>query len=1195
MAMENNGVAADPALGVPSGAPTLADRLRLSHFWFWQEVGGPLPARPPERLQLGGIWHILGYVRYVWWAAIGVLAAIFASAYLGVQPAFIIKHIVNVDIKAHTSGPLFADGRNLVQIFLLLAAIDVARGWFAGWATSRIVWRLRQDVLLRQLAMPLRNLVGRGSGETMVRSINEVGVSGGDSPVFSGIAGILGTITAAVNQVVVLVSAVIAMFVLNVQLTLWSFLLLPIPILLAFWWGRLVYGATMRQYEKLTTLTSFLLRQFAPQRALLDKLLGRQRQVIAEFRAQNFMLTNASIYARVLLHWYDNIFGIVQSSTIGILWLVGGHRIFAGTLSLGTVLAMIALVARLDGPIHQLAELWFSLRSLSAVADRVSKDLEAARSMPAEGADESTAPALAPPYILRGATVADADGAPLATGIDLQVATGEVVTIVDERQPENAGWTWAAALAGWLPLPDGSLTVGGVDLTQASPGARQATVGMVSTEVPVVGLTARRLWQGAAANEEARWRETWAKASAACANAPTLPDLDAPLDAPGNDAGSRFLANLTASLLRGNTVLVTVGEPADLAVRWQDLGCAVLRVQPSVAALTEGERYVLRQVDGAMMSGTVPSGATLPLPPTQPAGSAGTGGQPGPTWSPDVLTPDGPGWWASLGLRTHRTRETGRFLAPFSRLFAYIRRYWVYWLVILVGGEIIATVVSTLSPLLTKSIINTGIGKHNLGVLNTYAILLIVFAIGQGVANICFVTTWVQVGGKRMCGELRDDFFARLMRAPVSFFRDHTPSEITSRAINDVNAIFGGTDQLIKVVTWMIIPNLPGMVILWTYGAKYGLLTLAVSIPFAILTFWTGRLNSRLQQRLFQVVGALSTELRQLSSYPRALLAKSGGLTVEEGRLVSGLNKLIYRLGLVQSLRTNWFATAHTLEGNALTVLLWMVGGLAILKGHLQVGTLTAIMAFSQRYVGLGGAVDSYVTIYGVLANVDRVDNYERFGTEPLEGAAATRPISNGPLHLDQNGGDTTTRLPLAAGQIQTVSGTPEQLAGVRDAVLGLREAPGVQVLLDGEPVITQPLDTWRRSVAWLTPHYPISDVSVGELLTASAAGRPLTPALAMLGLEPGNPELALPAEQWTAGTQPERVLLLLAAMAVLQTPRIVLLDLPEAPEQAMRLLHELRPELPNSSFLSLQAAIGTGAPPSPADAAEVAPRSGTS
>lgn len=1190
MAIDNNGKgSADPMLGVPAGTPTLADRLRLSHFWFWQEVGGPLPSRPPERLQLGGIWHILGYVRYVWWAAVGVLAAIFASAYLGVQPAFIIKHIVNVDIKAHTSGPLFADGRNLVQVFLLLALIDVARGWFAGWATSRIVWRLRQDVLQRQLAMPLRHLVGRGSGETMVRSINEVGVSGGDSPVFSGIAGILGTITAAVNQVVVLVSAVIAMVVLNVQLTLWSFLLLPIPILLAVWWGRLVYGATMRQYEKLTTLTSFLLRQFAPQRALLDKLLGRQRQVIAEFRSQNFMLTNASIYARVLLHWYDNIFGIVQSSTIGILWLVGGHRIFAGTLSLGTVLAMIALVARLDGPIHQLAELWFSLRSLSAVADRVSKDLEAVRHAPADVTADAAGPALEGPYLLQGATVSDADGAPLAAGIDLRVAPGEVVTIIDERQAENATWTWAAALAGWLPLAAGTLTVGGVDLTQAPPGARQATVGVVSTEVATVGLTARRLWQGAAANDEARWRETWAKAAAASANAPSLPDLDAVLDAPGLDDSTCFLANLTAALLRGNTVLVTVGEPANLGIRWREFGCVVLRVQPAMAALADDDRYVLNRMDGTVVFGTGASGSTPPSPAALPVVGAGAGGNAGPAWSPDVLAPDGPGWWASLGLRTHRTRETGRFRAPFWRLFDYIRRYWVYWLVILVGGEIIATVVSTLSPLLTKSIINTGIGKHNLGVLNTFAFLLILFAVGQGIANILFVTTWVQVGGKRMCGELRDDFFVRLMRAPVAFFRDHTPSEITSRAINDVNAVFGGTDQLIKVVTWMIIPNIPGMVILWTYGPEYGLLTLAVSIPFAILTFWTGRLNSRLQQRLFQVVGALSTELRQLSSYPRALLAKSGGMTVEEGRLVSGLNRLIYRLGLVQSLRTNWFNTAHTLEGNALTVLLWMVGGLAIVQGHLQVGTLTAIMAFSQRYVGLGGAVDSYVTIYGVLANVDRVDSYERHGTEPLAGRGG-QPAGDGPLHLEQTGGGEAVRLPLVGGQLQTVTGTPEQLAGVRDAVLGLRAVPGVQVLLDGVPVNTQPLDVWRRSVAWITPHYPLADVSIGDLLTASAAGRPLTPALAMLGLEPGSPDLALPAEQWTASAEPERVLLLLATMAVLQAPRIVLLDLPDAPEQAMTLLHELRPELPNSSFLSLQATERVAS--SPSDVVEVSPRS---
>ncbi len=272
-----------------------------------------------------------------------------------------IRHIINVDLRGHTTAPLFSDIGHLVLLFALLTCIHAVYGWLSAWSTSRIVWRLRTDVLRRQQELPLDRLVDRGSGTTMVRAINEVEVAGGDSPVFSGVSGVAGvsgvisTTTTSVNNVVTLISSVIAMFVLNARLAPWAFVFLPLPLGVAIWWGRIIYGAVRRQYERLTTLTDFVLHTAQPLAVLRDRALGRRAAVATTFNRQNRELTNASIYARVLYHWYDNLFGMTLGGTTALLWFIGGHRVLAGDLTLGTLMAMIALVARAETPVHYLA------------------------------------------------------------------------------------------------------------------------------------------------------------------------------------------------------------------------------------------------------------------------------------------------------------------------------------------------------------------------------------------------------------------------------------------------------------------------------------------------------------------------------------------------------------------------------------------------------------------------------------------------------------------------------------------------------------------------------------------------------------------------------------------------------------------------------------------------------------------------
>lgn|GEM_PF-5500274 len=1157
--------------------PTWSERVHLDGFWFWRAdaLGGQLPTRPPEKLNLSGIWHLLGYLRYAWIGAVGLLITIFAQAYLGVLPAFVVKQIINVDIKQRSLTALSASGLHLAEIFVLLALLSAANGWFGAWASSVVVWRLRQDVLTHQLRLPLHRLVGRGAAATIVRTVNEVGVAGGDSPVFTGIAGVINTVTSSVNNIVTLIAAVIAIFVLDTRLALWSLILLPIPIAVGVWWGRIVYGAIHRQYEKLAEITGFVLGTFSPVAALRDKLLGRQGALAADFRRRNRELTNASIYARVLFHWYDNLFQVIQGSTVGILWLVGGHAILGGTVTLGVVLATITLIGKLDGPIHNLAELWFSLRSLAAVADRVAADLEARQADGGAAADAPAAAAVAAgphAFAVEGGRLEGAAGRVFASGIDIAVRSGEVLTLLDESPRPDAAWIWAGALAGWYPLASGRLTLDG------APAASGAAA-VAGTPAAVHGLTARGLWTraagagpapagtGATDIAEARWASLWAQASRRCAHpVPALPPDEA-LDGAGVTPDQRLLAGVVAAELRGAPVWVVVGEPEGLGVRWEEFGPAVVRVQPDGDALVPGTRWVARRLDGRMESGA-----------GTPAWWAARRPDPGASdaWSTEVLAADGPGWWAGLGLRRHGSPRSARFVEPFKRLFAYMARYWVYWVTILVLGSGAAAVNSAVSPLITKRIIDTGVGHKEAHVLTVSALLLIALSVTYGLANIAFTTTFVQTGGKRMCGDIRDDFFAGLVRTPQAFLTAHSTAEINSRAVNDVNAIFSGTDAMIKMVTWMIIPNIPSMVLLWVLGPRYGVLTLAVAVPFAVLAIWVGRLNARLQERMFAVVGAMTSELHGVGTAARATLIRACNLGEEALDVGRRLNDLLYRLGLVQYLRGNWWSSVEGLWGNAVTVVFWMVGGAAIIRGHLLLGTLTAVMSYAGKYVGMGGGVDSYVAIYGICSNLDRLHEYQREAHEHLQGdTPAALPDVAAAIVVEPVRGAEPPAFRLNPGQVTTLRTPLAAAVAVRQALLGLDGPHAVRVRLGEADVSALPADAWRRSVGWICADYPFGEATVRELLQwAAGLERDIGPGLKVLGLGDGSAELDRQAEVWRAGA-PGRGLLLTAALVAAQAPRVVVIEADaEAGPSPETLVEHVRTHVPDAALLVLQPVV---------------------
>ena len=111
--------------------------------------------------------------------------------------------------------------------------------------------------------------------------------------------------------------------------------------------------------------------------------------------------------------------------------------------------------------------------------------------------------------------------------------------------------------------------------------------------------------------------------------------------------------------------------------------------------------------------------------------------------------------------------------------FRYLRPYKTQILQ-LVLGMIVGMVLSLITPFLTQSVVDTGIGTHNLNFITLVLIAQLVLFVTQ--LSVEFIRSWIVLHmNTRINISLISDFLAKLMRLPVGFFDTKMVGDIMQR------------------------------------------------------------------------------------------------------------------------------------------------------------------------------------------------------------------------------------------------------------------------------------------------------------------------------------------------------------------------------------------------------------------------------
>jgi ATP-binding cassette subfamily B protein len=352
-----------------------------------------------------------------------------------------------------------------------------------------LIYDLRAKVFRHIQQMPIAFFSRTQTGALISRLNNDViGAQQAFTDLFSNVVG---------NAI--LVAIVLAtMFVLSWQITLVSLILLPVFLIPARRVGRRLGAFFQRGMELNAEMNMVMTERFNVSGAMLVKLFGRPHEESNYFESRASQVRDIGIRQATYQRFFFIALSLTASLATAFAYGFGGVQALHGTLAVGTVVALTAYLSRLYGPLTQLSNLNIDYMSAMVSFERLFEvlDLEpmikespTARDIPDGPAElrfeqvDFSYPGAEEVSLASLEAVARLDDTPrtdVLHDVTFTIAPGTMTALVGHS---GAGKTTISMLVSRLyDIDQGSITINGVDIREATTSSLNAMVGVVTQD-----------------------------------------------------------------------------------------------------------------------------------------------------------------------------------------------------------------------------------------------------------------------------------------------------------------------------------------------------------------------------------------------------------------------------------------------------------------------------------------------------------------------------------------------------------------------------------------------------------------------------------------------------------------------------------------------------------------------------------------
>jgi ATP-binding cassette subfamily B protein len=325
------------------------------------------PSVKSQKLRPGTIKRIASYGKpYKTQLSIFMLTVVI-EALLVVATPLLLRELIDKGVIPKNSALV----TKLAILVGLLAVIDAAFNIFGRWFSARIGEGLIYDLRSQVFAH-----IQRQSIAFFTRTQTGALISRINSDVMGAQQAFTGTLSGVVSNIVSLVLVVTTMMILSWQITVVSLLLLPLFLLPTKWVGKQIQSLTRDAFNLNATMSSTMTERFNVSGALLVNLYGKPDKEEKFFRSRARKVADIGIQTAMLNRVFFVGITSVASVATAFAYGIGGHLAINGAISVGTLLAITALLIRLYGPLTALSNVRIDVMTSLVSFERVFEVLD---------------------------------------------------------------------------------------------------------------------------------------------------------------------------------------------------------------------------------------------------------------------------------------------------------------------------------------------------------------------------------------------------------------------------------------------------------------------------------------------------------------------------------------------------------------------------------------------------------------------------------------------------------------------------------------------------------------------------------------------------------------------------------------------------------------------------------------------------
>ena len=444
------------------------------------------PSVKNQKLKPGTVKRIASYAKPYKKYITVFLITVVIEAFLIVTSPLLLRELID-------KGVIPKDGTLVTKLALAVAfiaifdsLISIVGRWFSARIGEGLIYDLRSEVFEH---------VQRQSVAFFTRTQTGALISRINSDVIGAQQAFTATLSGVLSNSVSLVLVIGTMLVLSWQITIVSLLLLPLFLVPTKWVGKKLQSLTRDSFNLNAEMSSTMTERFNVSGAMLVSLYGRQSDEKSYFRSRARKVADIGIEIALLNRIFFIALTSIAAIATAIAYGIGGHLAINGTVTVGTLLAITALLARLYGPLTALSNVRIDVMTALVSFERIFEVLDLAPMVQdrpsakeligkdfaiefkgvsfaypkAEEISLSSLESVAKPETVESGVVLD--------GLTFTAKPGTMTALVG---PSGAGKTTISALVPRLyDVTAGSIEVGGTDIRELTMKSLRENIGVV--------------------------------------------------------------------------------------------------------------------------------------------------------------------------------------------------------------------------------------------------------------------------------------------------------------------------------------------------------------------------------------------------------------------------------------------------------------------------------------------------------------------------------------------------------------------------------------------------------------------------------------------------------------------------------------------------------------------------------------------